>query len=450
MKAVLALGPILAFFTPLWAEGPEGLPGPERLGRTEHFRPGRLIVKFRPEARAEERGEALAKVEAALAREIPALSLSLVSVPPGLEKKYRLRLAGDPAVEYVELDHLAWVQEVPSDPEWDKQWGLEGIGAPAAWDLATGGGDVTIAILDTGVDLTHPDLAIKLWVNPGEIANGLDDDGNGKVDDIHGWNFASDPDDADPSDDHDDPITGHSHGTHVAGIAAAATDNGVGIAGVSWGARLMAVKVLDSTGSGYYSDVADGMVYAVDEGAKVLNLSLGGESASQALQDAVEYVTSHGALVMGAAGNCVPTCSVIYPAAYPASVAIAATDGSDLRAWFSSYGPEVDVAAPGVNIYSTVRVAKGSYAYKSGTSMATPHVSGLAALLWSYRSSLTGEQVRNIVETRATDVNSAQFPCWDRYLGWGRIDAHRTLSTADDVILYPCRYFFPWVAGGTG
>ena len=208
-----------------------------------------------------------------------------LSVTPGQEAATAAALRRRPDVAFAELDYLATAAEVPNDPDWGNQWSLARIGLPEAWNVTTGSTGIIIAVVDSGLYLGHPDLAGKVWTNPGEIpVNWVDDDGNGKVDDVNGWHFYQQwtPDgyipagNANVTDD-------FGHGTHVAGITAAATNNGIGIAGVSWGARVMPVKVLDQYGNGWYSDIADGIVYAADNGAKIINLSLGGAAASRDL-----------------------------------------------------------------------------------------------------------------------------------------------------------------------
>jgi subtilisin family serine protease len=215
------------------------------------------------------------------------------------------------------------------------------------------------------------------------------------------------------------------HGSHVSGTAAAETNNSIGVAGLSWGARIMPVKVLDENGEGFYSDVIEGIVYAAYNGAKIINLSLGGEERSDAMQDAVNYAHSQGALLIAATGN--DGGEVLYPAACENVLAVAATDENDNRPIFSNYGPEVDVAAPGVEIYSTWPWRNG-YWTLSGTSMAAPHVSGLAALVWSVCPGYTPGQVEQIIKQSADDVNSNTYPGEDDYLGWGRINAYRAVS----------------------
>lgn len=399
------------------------------------FRPGGILVKFEEGAPAAVVHAVLSRQELSIEREIHHLGIKSLAVPPGRELAIVEALRRDPSIKYAELDYLASVAIVPSDPHWGNQWAPAKIGAPAAWEITTGSSEIIIAVLDTGVKLDHPDLAAKIWTNPGEIpANGLDDDLNGKVDDVHGWHFyhrcsgsvCLPFEDNDLRDD-------SGHGTHVAGIAAAETDNELGIAGISWGAQLMPVKVLDEYGDGWYSDVVAGIVYATDNGADIINLSLGGKESSRALQDAVDYSHAEGVLLIAATGN--SGGAVLYPAACDHVLAVGATDVNDLRPGFSNHGPGIDVAAPGVAIYSTWPWLDG-YWRKSGTSMAAPHVAGLAALIWSVRPDLTNDEVAQAISQTAIDLGTAG---WDEFHGWGRIDAHRALLSVFRFKLYvPC------------
>lgn len=358
----------------------------------------------------------------------PQLSLYEIVLTPGLEKNALYSLQSSPFVIYVEPDRRARVLEIPNDPYWTKQWNMNIVGAPAAWDVVTGSETLVIAILDTGVALDHEDLHTKIWRNPNEIPdNDLDDDGNGKVDDVHGWHFYHKRVGFDyiPTEDNnvqDD----NGHGSHVAGIAAADTNNGLGVAGMCWGCRILPVKVLDSNGEGWYSDIIAGLLYAVDQGAKVVNMSLGGPDQSQALQEAVSYAHDTGVLLVAAAGN--DGGPVLYPAACQHVVAVAATDQNDQRASYSNHGPQVDIAAPGGPIHSTWW--RGNYFIKSGTSMAAPHVSGAAALLWSINPCYTNVEVADILLHTATDTNATVAAGWDEFIGWGRLDVGGAVSQA--------------------
>jgi serine protease len=283
--------------------------------------------------------------------------------------------------------------------------------------------NVVIAVVDAGMDTSHPDMAGQLWTNPGEIAgNGVDDDSNGCVDDVHGWNIVDD--DANLSDN-----TGH--GTQVAGVIAAATDNGQGVAGVCWNCRLMVVKVTQSGGIANHSDIAAGVAYAAQKGAEVINLSLGGYSDSATLRAAVA-AASQTAVVVGGAGND-DRSDAFYPAAYDDYVlAVAGTTSGDTKVGTSNYGTWVDVSAPGEAITTTF---DGSvYGSTSGTSMAAPFASGLAGLLRSQHPGWSANTVRaQIVQT--TDDIDGLNPGYEGKLGSGRINAGQAVATTAQPLL---------------
>ncbi|HEB94375.1 MAG TPA: hypothetical protein ENI94_13140, partial [Gammaproteobacteria bacterium] len=304
-------------------------------------------------------------------------------------------LSARPDIEFVEYNYEVRALLTPNDPHFDSLWGLHNtqqsgglfdadIDAPEAWDNNTGDANIIIAVIDTGVDYGHEDLAGNMWTNSGEIAGNLiDDDGNGYIDDVHGYDFTNT--DADPFDD-------HGHGTHVSGTIAGVGNNGIGVAGVSWNAQIMAVKFLGAGGGGNISDAINSVIYAVNNGAKILNNSWGGGGFSQAMLDAIDAANNAGVLFVAAAGNNGRNndTSSFYPANYaaPNVISVAATDHNDQRATFSNYGANtVHLGAPGVNTLSTVPTGNcsmctsGGYRNASGTSMAAPHVSGAAALI---------------------------------------------------------------------
>ena len=294
----------------------------------------------------------------------------------------------NPNVILAEPNFIAQASIIPNDTLFSSQWGLQQIRCPEAWDTEKGSPDVIIAILDTGIDLTHADLAGKL---------------------VPGYDFVNG--DNDPDDD-------YFHGTWVAGIAAAATDNGLGIAGTAWGSKLMPVKVLDSDGWGSYADVASGIIYAADHGAHVINMSLSGPSRSATLEAALAHAHASGCVIVSAAGN-YDSPLPQYPAAYPESISVAATDEDDQRATFSNYGTTIELSAPGVNILGTYYIGN-RYVSTEGTSASAPFVSGVAALVISGDPDLTNEQVREVLRSSAVDLGT---PGWDQYFGYGRIDA---------------------------
>jgi subtilisin family serine protease len=313
-----------------------------------------------------------------------------------------LALVRGPGVRFAEAEHAYTATRTPRDPFLGTQWGLTRIGARQAWDRETGRTSaVTVAVIDTGVDLKHPDLV-------------------GHV--IAGKNVA---------DNTDDPQDDNSHGTHVAGIVAAATDNKVGVAGMSWGAKVLAVKVLNAQGAGSDCDIALGMVSAAQAGARVLNLSLGadGIDCGAVMQEAVDYARNNDALPVVAAGNGAAKGN---PSASPANcggvLAVGATDAWDRVARFSTHQPYVGVSAPGVGILSTYfdpKTNKHEYAKLSGTSMAAPFVAGLAALVRSRHKDWTVDQVITRITSTADDLGARGR---DPYYGSGRVNAARALA----------------------
>ncbi|MGN6544946.1 MAG: S8 family peptidase, partial [Aureliella sp.] len=286
------------------------------------------------------------------------------------------------------------LQSVPNDPSFGSLWGMENNGstgladadidASQAWDYGTSS-SVVVAVIDTGIDYTHPDLQANIWTNTREVAgNGIDDDGNGYVDDIRGWNFVA---------GNNNPMDDNGHGTHVSGTIGAVGNNGIGVAGVAWNVKLMALKFLDSSGSGLLSNAVSAIDYARTNGAKIINASWGGGSFSSVLDSAIQRFYNAGGIFVAAAGNDASNNATVasYPANYNNVISVAASTSSDTLASFSNYGTNVEIAAPGQSILSTV--PNNSYAVYSGTSMATPHVSGALALLWGQAPSLTSSQL---------------------------------------------------------
>lgn len=351
--------------------------------------------------------------------------------------------AGDPVAEARVLAALEGVRyaepvtrlttaDMPSDPYFARQSGyLSVVNAPAAWDIEQGKADIIVAVIDTGVNIQHPDLQANIWRNPGEIANnGYDDDGNGCVDDLNGCAFVSD---SSPGCQnvtngfiHDDI----GHGTFVAGIIASAANNGTGIVGIARGVRIMPVKVLDCYGAGDSVATARGILYAARSGAKVINMSLGGYQDSQTVRDAVSEASRlYGALSVAASGN-EGTLGVAFPAKIPEVLAVgAAAPGGGARAGFSSYGPEIDVVAVGEGVIGPVPQSACNkilacffgepYASGNGTSFSTPQVAGLAALLLSVNRGLTPAQLTDIIRGSATPLPAGNTPGW---AGAGRVN----------------------------
>lgn len=328
-------------------------------------------------------------------------------------------LKNDPNVAYVEPDYyLKATDTVPNDPSYSSLYGLTTISAPKAWDTYTGSKNVVVGIIDTGINYNHPDLSGNIWVNPDEIANnGIDDDNNGYIDDINGWNFVS---------NNNKPLDDNGHGTHVSGTIGAVGNNGVGVVGVAWNTQIAALKFLDSTGGGYTSDAILAINYAAEEGFEILNNSWGGGSFSQSLKNAID---AYSGVFIAAAGNegrnndSTPS----YPASYTSSniISVAATTSTDAKASFSNYGKtSVDLGAPGNAIYSTYL---NSYATLSGTSMATPHVAGAAALIKSYNPSLTTAQIKSILLSNVDAVSSLN----GKTVTGGRLNVAKALAASN-------------------
>ncbi|MBC8132192.1 MAG: S8 family serine peptidase, partial [Deltaproteobacteria bacterium] len=297
------------------------------------------------------------------------------------------QLAGDATVAKAERSYLVHTYVTPNDSRYGELWGMTKIGAPAAWDTNTGSTEVLVAVSDTGMDYNHPDLTTNVWTNAGEIpGNGKDDDGNGYIDDIHGWDFANS--DADPMDD-------HGHGTHVSGTIGGIGNNGVGVAGVNWRVKIQAVKFLGATGGGSMWGGAQTILYAAKMKARVVNASwgcLGPSCYASYIEDAIKTLANAGGLFVAAAGNSNNDNDAYpnYPSNYAGTniVAVAATDSNDNLASFSNRGAtRVHLGAPGVGILSAIR--NGGYASWNGTSMAAPHVAGAAALFFSVRPDAT-------------------------------------------------------------
>jgi subtilisin family serine protease len=361
----------------------------------------------------------------------------------GLDGTFRVRYAAadKPATVAGRLEKLgevAWAEPnrwreaflVPNDPQFGTQWGLTQINCPEAWDHTIGDPSIVVAVVDTGIDLNHPDLAVLVVAGqdlvdfpPGSIPK-------------PGWVFEGDFTgvDANPQDE-------VGHGTHVAGTICAVSNNGVGVAGVAWNVRLMPVRVLARiretatgriSGSGSAANIAAGIRWATDHGARVINMSLGGYGDTTVEREAVAYAIAHGVVVVAAMGND-DTTTPSFPAAYPDVIAVAATDSADHRASFSNRGPHIDVSGPGVGIVSTYW--DDTYATLAGTSMASPHVAGVAALVLSRNTALTAAQVGNIIRTTAKPLkdNPADPVPNDSY-GYGLVQAGAAVKAAAPIV----------------
>ena len=341
---------------------------------------------------------------------------------PGSDPEELLRdLMEDPLVEKASLNHRAHLaMDPPDDHYFVYQYalfnsgqvfypglgltGVEGsdIKALGGWDWSTGERDVVVAVIDTGVALYHQDLSSKM---------------------VPGYNFV---------DDNLDTYDDNGHGTLVASIAAADSNNSIGVAGVCWGAMIMPVKCFDSMGDGSYLAIASGIRFAADQGAQVINMSFSGEADSFILEDACQYAFLKGCVLVAATGN--DGAQVLYPARYDEyCLAVGASNSSDQLADFSNFGPQVDVVAPGVDVFGALYSPDEPdniqvYGWGSGTSFAAPHVSGAAALLLSYKSDLPNVQVMDLIKYTADDVNDRFFPGIDIYMGFGRINLKTLLA----------------------
>lgn len=301
------------------------------------------------------------------------------------------KLSSDPKIKYVEENIRYSIQHIPNDPYVSSDWGINHVKGQQAWDITVGVQSTIIAVIDTGVDLEHPDLKNKL---------------------VEGKNFI-DPN-MSPQDD-------NSHGTFVAEVIAAEANNNFGKAGVSWNSMIMPLKALDNKGEGYVDAIAEAIVYAADNGAKIINLSLGGSEDSIVIREAVCYAYNKGVLLVGASGNAYGP--VFYPAAYREVMAVGAIGRTEIRANFSNFGKELSLVAPGVQILGVDR--DGKEIFKSGTSFAAPYVSGAAALIWSFNPNLTNDQVQWIIESSAKDLGTVG---WNSQYGYGGLDIYKSIS----------------------
>jgi subtilisin family serine protease len=310
-------------------------------------------------------------------------------------------LSANPAVAFAEPNHLRSEMRTPNDPVLTQQWALRDIHAYEAWDITTGG-DITIAILDTGVSSSHPDLSHKV---------------------LRGYDFYNG--DTDASDD-------EGHGTYTAGVAAANSNNGTGIAGVCWGCKILPVKVLGSRGQGDDATIAQGIRWAVDQGVRIISMSLGGPEDTQVIRDAVSYAHDHNVLIIAASGNGQADGNKPnYPAAYPSVLAVSATNSTDGVTGFSTTGSFVDIAAPGVGLWSTIWSPRDgdTYGVENGTSASCPHVAGAAALALTLRPDLSADQLAEVLESAADDQGA---PGKDPEYGFGRLNLLRTVQLASD------------------
>ncbi|UCD71726.1 MAG: S8 family serine peptidase [Syntrophobacterales bacterium] len=336
--------------------------------------PGEVLVKWKAKTSIHSIRQLKSNMELTLTKTFHTIEVHRLRLPPSLRIEEALaKLRGNPLVEYAEPNYIVRALVTPDDPQFNQLWGLDNTGqtggtpdadidAPEAWDITTGDNGVVIAVIDTGVAWKHPDLADNIWTNPGEdpwsdpndptTGNGDDDDGNGKNDDWRGWDFLGDD---------NDPTDYSNHGTHVSGTIGALGNNATGITGLNWDVSIMPLRIIGPFGYGDTAKAIDAILYAADNGAKVINASWGGGGFSQALYDAISYANDRGCLFVAAAGNLGNDndTNPFYPASYdlPNIISVAATDNNDDKAPFSNYGAtSVDVAAPGVSILSSIPI----------------------------------------------------------------------------------------------
>ncbi|MFN3974740.1 MAG: S8 family peptidase, partial [Dehalococcoidia bacterium] len=410
---------------------------------------GEALVKFKGDVSAAQAQSTLQANGMQVLEHYNLFGIYRIALPKGMSIAQASK-ALDGQVAYIEPNYIVRVATTtPNDPSFNQLWGLNNTGqtggtpdadidAPEAWDIQQGSTSTVVAVVDTGIDYNHQDLAANMWRNPGEIpGNNLDDDGNGYIDDVYGINCIG------TTINHNPPLDDHNHGSHVAGTIGAVGNNNIGVAGVMWQVSLMALKFLDSSGSGFTSDAIECIQYAVAQRAsgtpvRVLNNSWGGGGFSTALRDAIIAARDHGMLFIAGAGNDNIDTDIhpFYPSSYDVDniISVAASDHNDNKASFSNYGNlTVDLAAPGVNILSTVR--NNGYSSLSGTSMATPHVSGVAGLLFTQFPTLTYTQAKRRILC-SVDVK----PQWaGRTLTEGRLNAHRALTIGTSSI-----FTLPW------
>jgi thermitase len=369
-------------------------------GRSVEFEPGEALIRFRRGAPPGITNNLLGALRGERKRYLRQINVWLVNTQHGNEIGLVQGLQQNPWVEFAELNYRTESTYTPNDPDYNSPnlvYAPRKIEAPLAWDHTLGSSSVVIAIVDSGVNAAHEDLAGRVLVGK-DYVNG----------------------DNDAADD-------NGHGTHVAGIAAATTDNGTGIAGIAQ-ASILPVKVLNQNNAGSYANVASGIVWATDNGADIINLSLGGRTDSQTLRSAIQYASDHGVILIAAAGNKASD-APYYPAAYSETLGVAATTYSDNQWSLSSFGTYIDLAAPGAAIWSTNWTAANpnDYTSRSGTSMAAPHVSGVAALMLSVNPGLSWLEVYDILRQSADDLGD---PGWDIIYGYGRLNANQAVLDA--------------------
>jgi subtilisin family serine protease len=401
-------------------------PAAQQKAQVAEYKPGEVLIKFKATMSQQSITQTFTNVGLTVVKRYDDIGV------------YKARINGDKSVlkaveecnadanvEYAEPNYIYHTFKTPNDPRFRDMYGLDKIDAPEAWDKQTGSKSVIVGVVDTGTDQDHKDLKDNIWKNPGETGDGkennkIDDDGNGYVDDFQGWDFINN--DNSPYDDND-------HGTHVSGTIGAVGNNGVGVVGVNWTVSIMPLKFLSAQGSGETDDAIEAILYGAKMGAKVLSNSWGGGGFSRALEDAIKFANQNGVLFIAAAGNessnndSFPT----YPSSYEVDnvISVASSTKSDNLSGFSNWGKKtVDLAAPGSSILSTL--ARDRYGLLSGTSMATPHVSGAAALIWAQFPDLSMKQIKIRVLGSVDRISNFA----DRVASGGRLNVNNALSTS--------------------
>jgi len=433
---------------PLVAQDGEAETG-ENLFRAEPhaaYVAGEVLVKYKANADLSAMGAHLQSLGIQSVKSYSTIRVDRCSLGDDMSVEDALnQLAEHPSIEYCEPNYLYSIYDgaVPNDPSYGSQWALNNTGqtggtadadidAPEAWNMTTGSGSIVVGVIDTGVDDTHPDLVDNMWRNPGESgggkeSNGVDDDGNGFVDDYRGWDFANN--DNNPFDD-------NAHGTHCAGILGAVGNNSRGISGANWSVKIVGLKFLTGSGSGSTAGAIDAILYGAQMGFPILSNSWGGGGRSQALADAIETASQAGVLFVAAAGNSSSNNDRAdnFPSNYTSEnvLAVAASDHRDQLSSFSSFGlTTVDLAAPGTNILSTT--PSNNYQSFSGTSMATPYVSGVAALAMAQ---FPGISMTNL-KYRLMGSTDAKPAFTNVTVTGGRLNAQKALGTSPMIVVEP-------------
>lgn len=396
--------------------------------RTYDVAEGEILVKFRAHTDAKKISAFVLSRKSSILEKLLVPEVYKIKVPAGQTMEETIEeYRNNPDVEYAEPNYIRQAFIIPDDARFGEQWGLENTGqaggtvgkdidAVDAWEKEQGEPEIIIAVLDTGVDLDHPDLKDNIFLTGRDFVNN---------------DFIAE-------DDNDEE---HGHGTHVAGIAAGKGDNGIGITGVCWNCLILPVKVLDKNGNGSDSDIANGIDWAAQNGAKVLNMSFGGPGFSETIESAVNYAYDYGCVLVAAMGNYDVYTDTNYPAGFPNVIAVGAINNKGMRCttadWGSPYGStysnNIDVVAPGDNILSCLN--NGDYGYMRGTSMATPFVAGACALLWSWNTDLTNAEIRQIIGETAVDVTTGTASVgWDMYTGSGCVNVYAAIISVSEGV----------------